>query len=100
LLKHHPDALPGLRGRTWAPVDVEAVELDGAGQRCAWDELVHAVEDAKEGGLATARRPDERGDAPGGHVERDPLEHLVITEPGAHRTGGQPRGCDPEAAPR
>src|SRR5437016_5501356 len=65
------------------PVDVEAVDRDGARQGRAGLELVHAVQDAEERGLATARWSDERGDLVRLHRQRDSFEHLVIAEPRA-----------------
>ena len=62
LLEHHADARPHL-GRAQLPaVDVDAVELDPAGDLRARDHLVHPVQHAQERRLAAARRADERGD--------------------------------------
>src|SRR3569833_112362 len=61
LLEHHADA-----GAQQVDVDpgveqVLAVELHLAGRALAGIEVVHAVQDAQQGGLAAARRSDEGG---------------------------------------
>ena len=68
-------------------VDVVAVEQDLAGQLGAGDHLVHPVEDAQERGLAAPRRADQRGDGARLHLQRDPLQHLVVAEPGRDVAG-------------
>ncbi len=83
LLEHHADAHADLLGAGAGRVDVLAVEPDLPGERGARHQLVHAVEQPQEGGLAAARRPDERGDLAGRHVQVDALEHEVVAEPGA-----------------
>ena len=83
LLEHHADAHADLLGPRAGGVDVLAVEQDLAVERGAGDELVHAVEQAQERGLAAARRSDQRGDLAGRHDQVDALEHEVIAEPGA-----------------
>ena len=53
--------------RSATAVDVDAVELHPSGQLGTGNELVHAIEDAEVGGLATARRADQ-----GRHLVRAP----------------------------
>ena len=95
LLEDHADPAAGVGGPLVGVVDVDLGLADQehlAGQAGAGHQLVHPVEDAQERRLAAAGRPDQRGDGTGGHLEVDPLEHLVGTEPGAHLDGAQPRG--------
>ena len=78
-------------------VDVLAVEVDLTCQRGARDQLVHAVEEPQEGGLAAARGPDERRDLACGHVQVDAFQHEVVAEPSARvdrfERGGPRRGA-------
>jgi hypothetical protein len=52
---------------------------------------VHAVEDAEERRLAAAGRADQGGDPARGHRQRDPVEDLVVAEPGGDLLGTQLR---------
>ena len=99
-LEDHADRQPRLGHPHRRPVDVDTVEPDRSGKGRRGHELVHPIEDPKERRLAAARRADQRRDPPGLHGQRDPLEHLVGTEPRAdvdrlqariRRTGGRRR---------
>ena len=79
------NTMPMRRGSRWGrsrAVDVLAVEQTVRPARRR-HQLVHAVEDAEEGGLAAARRPDQRGDPFRFHLDLDAIEHLVDAEPRA-----------------
>ncbi len=90
LLEDHPDPLADLRRAHPGVVDVALAEQHLARQRGAADHLVHPVEDPEVGGLAAAGRADQRGHAARGHRQRDPVEHLVVAEPGGDRPGLKP----------
>ena len=96
-------------------VDVEAVELHRAGQLGAGDHLVHPVEDAEEGRLPAARRPDQRRHLGPLHVRvtdsstRRPLNQAQTpaassspAPPGVGRAWPQPGpdGCRPPGPSR
>src|SRR5260370_29547973 len=57
--------------------DALAIEKDFAPEARAADGLVHAVEGAKEGGLAATGRTNERGDFIGGDAHADIEEGLL-----------------------
>ena len=76
-----------------------AVEQHLAGQLGRRHRLVHPVEDAQEGRLAAAGRPDQRGDRLGRHGQRDPVQHLVRAEPGRDAAGLQRRASPPARHP-
>ena len=57
-------------------VDIAAMEGERAGDAGNGDEVVHAVDGAKEGGLAAARGANEGGDLVGGDVGGDMAEGL------------------------
>src|SRR3546814_21131364 len=59
-------------------VDVASVECDLALDPAVLDHVVHAVEATQEGGLAAARRPDERRHLPLMNVEPDIVERLLF----------------------
>ena len=59
-LEHHPDAAAHLDRVDVGRVEVVAVVVDLAATVGALDQVVHPVEAAKQRGLATARRTDER----------------------------------------
>jgi len=92
LLEHHAD-LRAQHVEIHAGVEnVAPVEHDLAYGALARVERVHAVESAQQGRLATARRPDERGDAALGDLEVDvfqPLETPVIEVEMSHRDLGR-----------
>lgn len=71
VLRHEPDRRPE------APLahvtHVGPVDAHGALGR-----VVHAEQEARQGALARAGRADERDRLPGGHVERDALEHVYL----------------------
>ena len=62
LLEHHADALAHLDRVDAGVVEIDAVVHDLAVDPSRLDEVVHPVEAAQHGGLATAGRADERGD--------------------------------------
>jgi hypothetical protein len=71
LLEHHADAPAHLDRVDPGPVERHTVVVDralGPGPR---DQVVHAVEAAQHGGLATTRRPDEGRDLVLGDVDVD-----------------------------
>src|SRR5262249_5958318 len=77
-LEDHPDA-SAHRDRVDArAVDGVAVELYLAADPAARDQLVHAVERAQEGRLATPGRADEGGDGLLGDVEGDGTDALLL----------------------
>ena len=55
-------------------VEIVTVVPEVSGDLRARDQIVHTVERAQEGALATTRRADERGDPLGEDVERDPFD--------------------------
>ena len=59
-------------------VDVFAVEANLTGDVGAGDNLVHAVERAQHGGLATAGGADEGGNGARRHVQADVLHRVEI----------------------
>ena len=77
LLEHHTDAT-AQQIDVAAAVDVLAVEADVARDAAAFNEVVHAVERAQQGGLAAAGRADERGDLVGLDVEIDTMQGMKI----------------------
>src|SRR5207244_11766352 len=72
-LEHHPDAAPNVDRVDAARVQIVTVVGEAAGDLGARDQIVHAVERAKQRALPAARRPDERRDAAGVYVETDHL---------------------------
>ena len=97
LLEDHADPHADLLGPRARRVDVLAVEVDLTCQRGTRDQLVHAVEQPQEGGLAAARGPDQRRDLACGHVQVDAFQHEVVAEPSARvdrfERGGPRRGA-------
>ena len=89
LLEDHADLAADVGQPMARRVDVVAVEADLAGQLCAGHRLVHPVQDAEEGRLATPRGPDERGHRCRGHRQRHVVEDLRVTEPGRDLDGVQ-----------
>ena len=65
LLEDHPHVHAQLDRVDRAMVDVLAVERDGTAHLDVSEHVVHAVQTAQQRGLATAGRPDERGDLVG-----------------------------------
>ena len=63
LLKDHADPAPNLYRVHFLPVEVHPVVLDPALDPGGLDQVVHPIEATEDGRLATARRPDESGDA-------------------------------------
>jgi hypothetical protein len=82
LLEHHAHA-PSHADRVDAgTVDVLSVEQHAPRHARPRHDLVHPVDAAHERRLATPRRPDDRGDRPVGHVERNAAQHFGPAEPG------------------
>ena len=80
-LKHHAYAMTDRHGIHGGRVDVLAVQADAAAHARVGIQIVHAVERANERGLAAAGRPDQRGHAILGYVERGVLEREKIPVP-------------------
>ncbi len=79
-LEDHADA-PAQMGNVLGK-DVFAVQQDFALEAGAAHRFVHAVEGAKQRGLAATGRADERGYAVGGHMQIDAVQsmHLAVIE--------------------
>src|SRR5260370_7940796 len=76
-MEHHAVVLAQLEELACGD-DVLAVENDLAGGSRVRDQVVHAVEDAKQGALAAAGRPDDGGDPPLRDLERDVAQGLEL----------------------
>src|ERR1700751_1871273 len=101
LLKDHADAAPQLRRRS-AVVGVKIADLYLAFDASFGRGFMHAVQAADEGGLAAARRPDQRGRVIGLNLEIDVMERLALAIPGidvfdldsdSHRLSDSPQGA-------
>ena len=78
LLEHHADPATQLGDVLAFGVDVVAIELDLALYTAAVHQIVHAVEGAQQGGLATPGRPDEGGHALFRDVHADVEQRLLL----------------------
>jgi len=78
LLEDHPDLGAQQHGVDRAGIDVLAVHQDLAGHLGTLDGVVHPVDAAQEGRLATARRTDEGGDGLVGDIQADAVQGLLL----------------------
>src|SRR5229473_784137 len=78
LLEHHADPRPQQIEVETGIEDVGLIQHQLADRALSGIEIVHPVEDAQQGRLAAAGRPDEGGDAMGAKREVDVLQRMVF----------------------
>ena len=78
LLEHHPDLGPQQVGILGRRQDVRAVEQHLADRALVRVEIVDAIEDAQQGGLAAARGPHDGGHLVGVNGHRDVLQGELV----------------------
>ncbi len=78
LLEHHANATTQVGHILALAVDIVTVEVDGAFDTAAVDQIIHTVEAAQQGRLAAAGRADEGGHALARDVHADVEQRLLL----------------------
>src|ERR1017187_4250999 len=94
-LEHHADAAADDDRLNTGRVNVVTEQANLAGHPRFGHEFMHPVERAQKSGFAAAAGANDGGDGPGGDVERDVLEHMIVAEEDreiAHGQRGDVRG--------
>ncbi len=78
LLEHHADATTQVGDVLTLAVDVVAIEVDGAFDTAAVDQIIHAVEAAQQSRLAATGRADKGRHTLARDVHADVIQRLLL----------------------
>ena len=87
-MKHHPDLGTQLHGVNAAVIDIFTVKADIPLDPRDGHRVVHPVQTAQKGRLATARGADEGRDCIGQDIDIDVLERMFLAIVHLHAAGG------------
>ena len=90
-MEHHANPGPEDNGINIIVIDIHPIQLDFPRHAADFDGIVHAVETAQIGGLATSGRADQGDDFLFGNVEVDVENRLLFSIENIDVAGCNPR---------